>query len=189
MYYAIWLRTIQFACLTSRHHFSLGNKSSLPLPFYVSANLERHTEWNTVYNLGFRMYHVDHHREWTMQISLQEASILPPTSALCLVFSLSTTVHSTTSSLRKLPTLCELPLILINVTGVDVVVVNVTSRVSRSLSMHPSKTVLIRYSCLRKSALSFSSFFFKVHFTSLHRGLLNLAHNARGSNYRGYMSE
>lgn len=122
MYYAIWLRTIQFACLTSRHHFSLGNKSSLPLPLYVSANLERRTEWNTVYNLGFRMYHVDHHREWTMQISLQEASILPSTSALCPVFSLSTTVHSTTSSLRKLPTLCELPLILINVTGVDVVV-------------------------------------------------------------------
>ena len=48
-------------------------------------------------------------------------------SFICLVFSrslslsLSTTVHLTTSSLHKLPTLCELPLILINVVRVDVV--------------------------------------------------------------------
>lgn len=44
-----------------------------------------------------------------------------PSRPLSRILSPSTTVHSTTSSLRKLPTLCELPLILINVVGVDVV--------------------------------------------------------------------
>lgn len=100
--------------------FLVGNKSSLSA-LHVNANLERRTEWNTAYT-GFRMYRVDHHREWTMQISLQEV-VSPPSLAcrsLFVPYSLSTTVHSTTSSLRKLPTLCELPLILINVTGVDV---------------------------------------------------------------------
>lgn len=157
---------MQFACLTSRHRFSLGTKARLALS-NVDANLERRTEWNTAYT-GFRMYRVDHHREWTMQISLQEAAPFPrPALALCPVFSLNNRPLDDFVA----PQIANIVRTSANPNqrhrGRRCSSVNVTSRVSRSLSMHPSKTILIRFSCLEREAFSLSPASFSK-FTSLH---------------------
>lgn len=149
--------------------FLVGNKSSLSA-LHVNANLERRTEWNTAYT-GFRMYRVDHHREWTMQISLQE--VVPPPFprlplALCPVFSLNNRPLDDFVA----PQIANIVRTSANPNqrhrGRRCSSVNVTSRVSRSLSMHPSKTILARYSCLERAFSLSPASFSKLRFASFH---------------------
>lgn len=189
MYYAVWLRAgvytvrvFDFSGTISRWRI----KSSLPLTVSnVNANLERRSEWNTAYT-GFRMYRVDHHRERTMQISLQEAFPPSPTAALCPVFSLNNRPLDdfVAPQIANIVRTCANP----NQRHWGCSSVNVTSRVSPSLSMQPSKIILIRYSCLERDLFLRFLFQSSLRFNSpwiVKSG----SYNTRGTNYSGYISE